>query len=343
MKRGVLLATAGLALTAVVAGAWWVTRTEPIPETLDAIEDDPTTLVIPGLPGQSALDLGALKGKTVVLIGSGTWSAKSAEGELVNRALSRWELPASTAGYVVADAAGLGLFRDDIESTMTSFASEIRFPLYVDYQAAFLDTFKLPKGHHALVVLGPDGTVLGRWSGGIEGETLDEVKAMLGAREPDPGPPMPAALKVGDLDATTCASTSCAFVFAGATVAMTDIPGIRPGGFEGDDDAKLVQMRKPAVRVITMARKMKLQTTRGAMIGDIEAGITSEGWTRVSAEDGAAAREALGLTADASAVIVYRNGAEVLRAEGLVRLRDWGRIADLLEIEGFNDRRPVRG
>ncbi|MEM6291434.1 MAG: hypothetical protein AAGA54_09225 [Myxococcota bacterium] len=337
-----LLAAAALALAAVT-GAWWVMRTEPIPETLEAIEDDPSTLVIPGLPGQPPLNLGALEGKTVVFIGSGTWSAKSTEGEVINRALSRWVLPESTVGYVVADAAGLGLFRDDIESTMTSFASEIRFPLYVDYKSAFLDTFKLPKGHHALVVLGPDGAVLGRWSGGVEGETLAEVQAMLGATEPAPGPAMPAQLRVADLDAAACASTTCAFVFAGASVAMADIPGIRPGGFEGDDDAKLEQMRKPAVRVVTMARKMKLKTTRGAMVGDIDAGITSEGWDRVSAEDGAAARQALGLDADASAVVVFVNGAEVLRAEGLVLLRDWGRIADLLGIEGFNDRRPVRG
>jgi hypothetical protein len=342
MKKLVLFALLGVAALAG-ASVWWLTRTEPIPETLEEVEASPDTVEIPGLPGQPTLKLAELRGKTVVFVVAGTWSAKSPEGEDTNRALSRWVLPEDTIGYVIADAAGLGVFSDRIEATMRSYGDEVRFPLYIDYEGAFITTFKLPKGHHGLVVLGPDGAVKQRHSGGLEGEALEELRVMLGAEEPKLGPPMP-QLKAGALDNTACADTVCAFVFGGpGPLLRNEIPGIRPGGFEADEEVRLAQMLKPRVRNIALARKMKLSTTRGALIGDVADDIESEGWERVGFDEGAAARAALGLGPEEPGIVVFDHGREALRATGLVRLHHWGRVADLLEVEGFNDRRPPKG
>ncbi len=343
MKKTIALVGVGM-LSLAGVGAWWFTRTEPIPEVLEEVEEDPAVVEIPGLSGQPPLALSDLRGKTVVFVVTGTWSAKSDEGEATNRALSRWGLPEDTVVYVVADAGGMGVFSDRIETTMTSYASEIRFPLYVDYEGVFIETFKLPKGHHGLVVLGPDGQIVQRHSGGLEGQALEELRTSLSAREPEPGPAMPDAARAGALDTEACAETTCAFVFTGPNaLGRSDIPGIRPGGFEGDDDARLAKMLDPAVRNVTLARKMKLSTTKGAFIGDIDDEISSEGWERLAWADGADVRGALGVSEDEPTIVVFDRGREVLRVEGLVRLHHWGRIADLLGIDGFNDRRPPRG
>ncbi len=339
-----VLAAAVLGLL-VLGGAawWWVGRTETIPETLEPVASDPAAIEIPGLEGQAPLRVAALRGKTVVFIVTGTWSAKNPEGEATNRALSRWVLPEDTLGVVIADAGGLGAFSGEIASTMANYAPEIRLPLYVDFDGTFVETFGLPKGHHGIVVLGPDGEVVARHSGGLQGDALESLRVQLGAQEPPPGPPMP-TLSVGELDTATCMRTVCAFVFAGPQrVRRADIPGMRPGGFEGDDDARLEKMLEPAVRAVTMARKMKLSAAKGALVGDIDPEIDSTGWERAGWDAGAPARAALGLGPDEVAIVVFDHGREVLRVEGLVRLFQWGRIADLLGVEGFNDRRPPRG
>ncbi len=342
MKKALLVVALGM-VAACGAAWWWMNRTEPIPETLDALEANPSDIEIPGLPGQAPLRLADLRGKTAVFVVTGTWSAKSPEGEATNRALSRWVLPPDTIGLVVADAGGLGVFSDDIESTMGSYAKEILFPLYVDFEGVFVDTFKLPKGHHGLVVLGPRGEVIARHSGGLEGRALESLRVQIGAREPAPGPAMP-SLKLGALDTPACAETVCAFVFAGPErVDRADIPGIRPGGFEGDEDERLAQMLKPAVRAVTMARKMKLSEPRGALVGDVDPEISSSGWDRVGWDAASEARAALGVGDDEVALVVFDHGREAIRVRGLVRLFEWGMLADLLGVEGFNDRRPPRG
>lgn len=340
MKK--LLALVVLAGIGVGGAFWWSTRTEEIPDVLEEVEESPAVVEIPGMDGQPALKLEALQSKTAVIVVMGTWSAKSPEGEATNRALSRWVYPDSTVGYVVADAGGLGVLADRIQATMESYATEIRFPLYVDFDGVFVDTFKLPKGHHGLVVLGPDGSILQRHSGGLEGEALDALREQLGATEPELGASMP-ELSAGGLDTAACKDTVCAFVYSGPTaVVRADIPGMKPGGFEGDDDVRLEQMRKPPVRNVTLARKMKLASTRGVFIGNIADDITSEGWERVNLSDGANALEALGF-GDEPGLVVFDHGKEAVRATGVIPLHQWGRVADLLEFQGFNDRRPPRG
>ena len=118
--------------------------------------------------------------------------------------------------------------------------------------------------------------------------------------------------------------------------------GLPEAGFEGDDDARLAQMLKPPVRLATLGRKLKLTTTKGAFIGALDPEVTTEGCERLSLDEGAEALAALGLS-DEPAIVIYDHGREALRATGLVPLHQWGRIADLLEVEGFNDRRPPRG
>ena len=151
-------------------------------------------------------------------------------------------------------------------------------------------------------------------------------------------------LAAGALTTAQCEDTVCALVFSGpAPIVRADIPGIRPGGFEGEEEVRLAQMLKPTIRNIALARKMKLSTTKGALIGDVADDIESEGWERVPFADGAEAREALGLQPEEPAIVVFDHGREALRATGLVPLHLWGRMADLLEVEGFNDRRPPKG
>ena len=341
MKK--LLAATAVSVVALGAAAvWWVTRTEPIPEQLEALEAEPTSVVIPGMGDQRALDLEALKGKTAAFVVIGTWSAKSPEGEETNRAMSRWTYPSDTEVYIVADAAGLSVFSDRIEATLGSYAAEVRFPLYVDYQGTFINTFKLPKGHHGLVVLDPEGRVITRHSGGLEGAALTELREQLGASEPQLGPAIP-EFELDGFDIDACSTTACAFVYTGSgSIARSDIPRIGEGQFEGDEDALLAQMLVPSVRNVTLARKMKLPAPRGVLLGDIADDIDTPGWVRVTLEEGADARRALGL-GDAAAIVAFDGGREAIRTEGLAPLFVWGRLADLLEVKKFNDRRPPRG
>lgn len=341
MKK--LLATAAVCIVGLAgAGIWWVTRTEPIPDELEALEAEPTSVVIPGMADQPDLDLAALQGKTAAFVVIGTWSAKSPEGEATNRAMSRWTFPPDTQVYIVADAAGLAVFSDRIEATLGSYASEVRFPLYVDYQGTFINTFKLPKGHHGLVVLDPEGSVITRHSGGLEGAALTELRARLGASEPEPGPGVP-SFELANFDVEACSTTACAFVYTGSgSISRADIPRIGDGQFEGDEDALLAQMLIPAVRNVTLARKMKLPAPRGVLVGDIADDIDTSGWLRLTLEESVELRRALGV-GDAPAIVAYDRGREAIRTEGLAPLFVWGRLADLLEVEKFNDRRPPRG
>ena len=49
-----------------------------------------------------------------------------------------------------------------VEDFVRFFEKESRFPIYVDFEGAMMKTFKLVKGHHGFVVLGPEGEVLQR-------------------------------------------------------------------------------------------------------------------------------------------------------------------------------------
>ena len=248
------------------------------------IEADPTEIVIEGLGDQPTLRLAELKGHHAFFVLVGAHSAKSKEGEEINRALNRWIYPEGTTGYIIGDAEGFGLLRDKITKIMGNFAEEVRFPLYVDFEGVFMQTFKLPKGHHALVVLGPDGEPLFRHSGGVEGAGIDEVRELLGAQEPPPGPEPP-AFSLGPLDHERCAQRTCAIAFLGEPVEQADVPGIE-GGFAGDDDEGFERMRNPSVRIVRTLLPTRLEEADGVIVGSTlhRDGVVGSGIDRARVE-----------------------------------------------------------
>jgi len=331
-----------LALAAVVlllaGGGAWLFRVEDIPDELPAMLEDPTAVEIPPVRDEPPLKLAELRGRTAFFVVVGASSGDSPEGEQLNRALNRWIYPETTVGYIIGDAEGFEVFREKVAKILERFASEMRYPLYVDFAGDFMRTFQLPKGHHGFVVLGPDGSVLLRKSGGIEGAALEEVRAMLGAREPDPGPPAP-ALTVGSLDLAACqGGYACAILFLGHDVARSDVPGI-DDGFEGDDDEMFAKMRDPAIRLVSSASKMRLESSAGVIVGRTR-DLELETWERL--EDAPEARAAFQIGPQDSAIVVIAEGRVEFRKTGLVPVYEWGRVADLLGVE-INDRKPAKG
>jgi len=322
----------------LVGGGAWLLRVEDIPDVLPPVQGDPTALTIPPLTGEPPLALGELAGKTAFFVVVGAQTGDSKEGQALNRALNRWSYPSTTVGYIVGDAEGFSVFRDRIVKVMEHFGAEMRFPLYVDFAGDFVRTFALPKGHHGFVVLGPDGSVLLRKSGGIEADGLAEVQAMLGATEAEPGPAAP-ALVVGPLDTASCTGgRACAIVFLGRDVARTDVPGI-DDGFDGEDDEKMAQMQDAAVRLVSTMTKMELTSAQGVVVGRV-ADLELPTWSRV--DEAPEARAAFDLAPTDSALVVIADGRVEMRKVGLVRVYEWGRVADLLGVE-IDDRKPAKG
>ncbi|HET6584197.1 MAG TPA: hypothetical protein VFG69_12130 [Nannocystaceae bacterium] len=335
-RRSIAIALVAVVLLLAGGGAWLL-RVEDIPDELPPVQGDPAACTIPPLFDEPPLQLGALAGKTAFFVVVGAQTGDSDEGEALDRALNRWVYPDTTVGYIIGDAEGFSVFRDRIAKIMQHFGAEMRYPLYVDFEGSFMRTFQLPKGHHGFVVLGSDGSVLMSKSGGIEEEELAEVRELLGAREPDPGPPAPAVV-VGSLDTTSCTEgRSCVLVFLGRAVARKDIPYI-DDGFDGDDDENAAQIRDPAVRLVSTMMKMKLKETTGVAVGRIT-DVDLPTWERV--DEAPDARTAFGLGPTDSAIIVITDGRVEVREVGLVRLHRWGRIADLCGVD-INDRKPAK-
>jgi hypothetical protein len=328
-----------LLIVPVGASAWYLLRTEDIPETLPPVELDPDAIEIAATGDGPPLRLADLRGKTAFFVVVGTQTAKSPEGERLNRALNRWQYPDTTVGYVIGDAAGFGLFRDRIVEVMGHFATEVRYPLYVDYDGAFIETFRLPKGHHAFVAIGPDGEVLERRSGGIDDPAeIDRVRELLGAREPPPGPEVP-DFTLGRLSDEACRALPCAIVFTGGPVQLSEVPG-HDKGFKGDDDERYRQMLEPRIRNVQLARRMHLQGVLGTVVGEVDPALTFVGWDVIAQADDV--RDAFEIPASTAAIVVIADGRIAMRETGLVPLYRWGVAADLLRVVGFNDRRPPK-
>jgi hypothetical protein len=242
-------------------------------------------------------------------------------------------------GYVIGDAQGFGLFRDRIAEVMGHFATEVRYPLYVDFEGTFIETFELPKGHHAFVIIGPDGDVLERRSGGIDDPAeLERVRELLGGQEPPPGPEVP-DFTLGRMSDEACRAMPCALVFTGGPVRLEEVPG-PDNGFQGDDDERYRQMLEPRIRNVQLSRRMHLHGALGAVIGDVDPKLTFVGWDLVEqAED---TRDAFEIPPDTAAFVIVADGRVAIRETGLVPLHTWGVAADLLRVAGFNDRRPPK-
>jgi hypothetical protein len=323
----------GLVVMVIGVGAWRVFRVEDVPDELPPMERSPDEIALDSMSEAPALRLADLRGKTAFFVVVGPQSGKDKGGIPVNRALNRWQYPDSTVGFIVADATGMGVLADMAQKYIDFFRKEARFPLYVDFDGQMLDVFKLAKGHHGLVVLGPDGAVIRRASGGLSPAEIEALRVELGASEPAPPPPAP-DFEVGGLTKASCRARACAIVFVGEPVARTDIPGIEDG-FDGDTDESFARLNQPAIRLAATAFKTQLQGAPGVVVGRIT-GLELPGWTTV--DDAASARAAFDIAEGESAfVVVDGEGRLAFREVGLIPMYKWGAAADLLGAEIMSD------
>lgn len=323
----------GAALLLVGVGAWFF-RVDEIPAQLEPVVGDPTAVVIPAAGDEPPLRIADLAGKTAFFIVFSPQMSDKKEGQALNRALNRWIFPPTTVGHIVGDAEGLGVFKGKVVEMLGRMKGELRFPINVDYEGVFTTTFALPKGHHGFVVVGPDGAVLERKSGGAEGAELDRIREMLGATEPPPGPAMP-EFSIGDLDAKSCGhGTPCAIIFLGKPVARTDVPGI-DDGFDGDDEEAANRLQDASIRMVSTAFKAKLTKAKGAIVGHVS-GMEFPTWSVV--EESAEGRAAFGVGADEAVfVLIDAEGRMPMVVRGVLPLYQWGRVADTLGVEIDDD------
>lgn len=327
--RTIGLVVAGF-IAILIGVAAWLFRTEDIPDVLPPVVGDPASIVIPPVADEPPLRVADLAGKTAFFIVFSPQMDNKKEGQALNRALNRWVFPPTTVGRIVADAEGFGMFKGKVVEMLGHMAGEFRFGISVDYDAVFTSTFALPKGHHGFVVLGPDGTVIERRSGGAEGADLERIREMLGATEPPQGPPMP-TFSIGDLDSTKCGNpTPCAIIFLGKDVARTDVPGIEDG-FDGEDEQAAKLLADPSIRMVSTAFKAKLQRAKGAIVGRTT-GLEFPTWSVV--ESSPEGREAFGVGVDEAVfVLIDSEGHMPMVVRGVLPLYQWGRVADTLGVE----------
>ncbi len=333
--RLVLAAAAALALVLGV-GAWKLLRVDEIPDELEAVEPerDPSDLSISHLGDGPPLALRALRGSTVFLLVEGQASFRSSEGKPLRRALNRWILPEDTRGFLVGDAAGFGLLRAKIAPYLAAWEKEVRFPVYLDFEGATLDLFKLPKGHTGLVVLGPDGDILLRHSGPMDDADLARLRELLGAHEPPPGPPAP-SFRAGDLDNESCAGRPCLVAFVGVPLARNQIPFVEGGAdLETMGEGAMDYMRRPEIRLVSTLTRLPLPAEVGAVLVGTVQGLDDElaGWTRVERAPEAAA--AFGVEPGQSALFVIDGDGRLAVAEtGAFPAYRMGRLEDVLGVE----------
>jgi len=327
-RKKILIVIGGLLLLVALAGgvwAWQVLRVEDIPEDLGTMERNPDEIVLSAAGQGEDLRLADLRGQTSVIVFEGVQSMRSEQGKEVNRALNRWILPEGTKGYIAWDGEGMRLFEDKASQFLGFFAQEVRFPIYVDWNGDLVDVFKIVKGHHGLIVLGPTGEVLVRHSGGMKGDELDRLREQLGAKEPPPPEPAP-PFEVAGLDNEACREHACMFVFLGKPVARTDIPWIDEG-FEGTRTECFERMRRPEIRLAASAMRVPITTSHGVVVGETT-DLRLRGWTTVP--EAAEARAAFGLEPDQSALVVIdQQGRLSFRETGFIPMYQWTLAVDV--------------
>lgn len=319
----------------VVAGlAYRLLRVDDIPETLEA-PADPATLVIDGVGEQPPLRLAQLRGSTAFFVFVGIRSFDGEEGRALNRALNRWVYPEGAKGFIIFDAEGFGFLKSKSADYMERFAAEARFEMYGDFEGAFRNVFKLPRGHHGLVVLDADGGIAMRHSGGLQTEDeLAKLRELLGATEPAPGPSVPEFSAAG-LSDQTCATQPCALIFVDRAVALSEIPWV-DGGFEGDEKARWKQVTTPRIRNISVALGLELHDkARGLIVGPLLGVELAPGWEQL--DQALELREAFEVAADGSAMLILRDGRVAYRNDAIVPFYDVGRVSDLLGVELKSD------
>lgn len=325
-------------LLLVLAGvvAWKLrSRAEAIPDELPAIDTavaDPNTLVIPGSGGLPDFKLADFRGKTLYVVVEDRESMQSRESKSLQRALNRWTFPPDVVGVQIGDVDGFALLASKIEEFVGLMRSEMRVPLYMDYQGAFVKTFKLSRGHVGLVVFGPDGQILERRSGPADDKSLEKLRATLRAEEPKP-PPAP-QFKLGDLDNTACKGKACIFVFLSEPVKRADVPGIKNGYDEGITENGM-QGRKPNPRlaglVVTADEKLDDSKALAVVVGSTE-GLDLKKWKQLP--DAPEARSAFEIPPDqAGVVVIDPDGKLAVKELGAPQFYKFGRISDVIQAD----------
>lgn len=348
LKRVALVITF-LLLALIGAAAWMLrSRAEEIPAELPPTDVDPMSIVIPGGTGMPDLKLADHKGKTVYLVLGDRESMEARESKEFDRVLNRWTYPPDVVGFAIGDAEGFKLLAGKIEEMLGAMRPEMRLPLYIDFDGAITKAFKLPKGHTGIVVLGPDGALKLRHSGPPkpkdkivtpEDDIIARLKAALRAEEPvlSPAP----AFKVGDLDNAACAGKTCLFVFLGAPVKKSQLPGV-DGGFDGSMEDSMKQLKDPSIRLAGLVHdldeRIEKDKDKGladkvhpALVGTL-ADLELKHWkTQPGAPE---ARTAFDIPDGETALIaIDPEGRLALRELGIVPMYKLGRISELLDID----------
>ncbi len=334
----VLIGIVVVILLVIGALAWlFRSQAEAIPDELPAInveEADPMKIRIPGDDIED-LVLADLKDKRAYFLLEDRESMEAGESKALNRALARWAIPGEgtdTLGFMVGDAQGFGLFRSKVSEFMGMMRPEMRLPLYIDYEGAFYDSFKLPRGHSGFVLI-DKGEVKFRHSGPAEDEDLEAVRGLLDASPPEyPDAP---EFTVGELNRDACSGKVCLFAFLDEPLTRADIPGIE-GGWEGSREEGFERFSRPSIRLVGTLfgadEKIDEDRVAGALIGSLE-GIELRRWAIVEADAAPGAREALGLGEGAGLVVVDAEGKIAFKAEGKVAFWQLGLVADLIDVE----------
>ena len=310
---------------------------DDIPTQLEELDPEVTIseLMLDAQGPEPELRLGDLQGKTVFIMIEGKESMTGGEGRLLRRALHRWQLPEDVIGLSVGDApAGAVIMKSKIETDFVGpMREELKLPIYIDFGGNFTSAFSLPKGHLGFIVLNEQGEVALRHAGDADEATLAQIKSLLRAQEPAPGPVAP-AFEIGELSNESCAGKPCVLVFLDAKVARSEIPGLEEGGFEGDMKAVFEQIRQPSIRLARILAADWEPEQRagmgGVIVGEGE-GWEVEGWAFVPAADDA--REAFGIGDAAALVIIDDQGRVALSETGRVPFWKLSLAADLLGIE----------
>jgi predicted transcriptional regulator len=333
----IIAIASGVVVLALGAAAWsmWP-QVDDIPEQLEPISADVSVpdLELDAQGPLPAVRLGDLHGKTVYLMIEGKESMMGGEGKQLRRALHRWQLPDDVIGFSVGDApAGAVVMRNKIESEfLAPMRSEMKLPIYIDFGGQFTTAFSLPKGHLGFVILDPAGEVVFRHAGDAGEAELAQIKQLLRAEEPPPGPPAP-SFAVADISNQSCAGRECVLVFLDAKVFRSEIPGLEQGGFEGEMKESFEQIKQPSIRLARVLaadwEAKDRERIGGVVVGEAE-GWDAGDWQIVP--EAAEARAAFGIGDHAGMVIIDEQGRVAFSEAGLIPFWKLSLAADVLGI-----------
>lgn len=327
-----------LALVVLSVGGYFAWKLRPqvdeIPQELETVAEEVDHLAIKfraqgPLP---ELTLRDLAGTTAYFVIQGKESMQASEGKHLSRALNRWVYPEKVQGYWIGDADGMGLFAKKIEDSFVKhMRDESQWPIYLDFDGAMIETFKLPKGHTGFLVLGPDGEILLRHSGNADEAKIEEIRQALGAEEPPPAPPAP-EFAAGDFDLESCNEKGCILVFLDGKLSRSQVPGIE-GGYEGEDEDRWELGRQPNIRNVGMVIggwDLEANGVKAGIVGECE-GLENEGAEILGPSP--ELREAFGVGADEACMVVVKGGQLSFLERGKIEFWKFGQVGDVLGIE----------